>query len=155
MDERVERLKTADECEKFANNVADRLPELALAARRKAVELRAEGHHAATVVEREALQAVYAYEKVLAAKRGKNVRASRTWQMIKRHGIIVAVERAVNRPQTTVGYDALVSMGMQDMAFESVVCRHPEFFSAEAVERSRVRLREWERLGGREGEMRR
>jgi hypothetical protein len=41
MDERIARLKTADECEQFALNVQDRLPELARDARRRGVELRA------------------------------------------------------------------------------------------------------------------
>ena len=40
------------------------------------------------------------------------------------------------------GYTLLVDMGMEDMAFEAVVLRHPEAFSADAVERSRARLRE-------------
>jgi hypothetical protein len=142
MDERVARLNTPQECEQFAINVADRLPELALAARRRAVELRAAMHGAATDAEREALQAVYACERVLSNRRGKTVRASRTWQMIKRHGIIKAVERAVDRPDVTAGYTALVEMGMPDFAFEAVVCRHPNVFTAEALKRSQERLKE-------------
>ena len=63
--------------------------------------------------------------------------------MIKRHGIIKAVEKAVDRPVETSGYRALVEMGMPDMAFESVVCRHPDVFSAEALARSKERLSEW------------
>lgn len=86
---------------------------------------------------------MYAYERVLSLKRGKKVRASRTWQMIERHGIIGAVERAVNRPAETTGYTALVEMGMQDLAFEAVVIRHPKLFSDAAVARSQERLREW------------
>ena len=143
MDERVSRLTTPQECEQFAINVGKRLPDLAQAARRRAVELRAELHGAANDAEREALQAVYAYERVLSQKRGRNVRAARTWQMIERHGIIGAVERAVNRPDVTSGYTALVEMGMPDFAFEAVVCRHSSLFSAEALARSQARLSEW------------
>ncbi len=108
---------------------------------------RAAQHGATSAAEREALQAVYAYERVLCEKRGKTVRASRTWQMIKRHGIITAVERAVNRKDVTSGYKALVEMGMSDFAFEAVVCRHPSVFSTEALKRSRERLEEWENQG--------
>lgn len=143
MDERVARLETPEECEQFAINVADRLPELARSARRRAIELRAARYGAATVAEREAVAAVYAYERVQSAKRGKTVHASRTWQMIKRHGIIHAVERAVDRPDVTSGYTALVEMGMADFAFEAVVCRHPQVFSAGTVRRSRERLDGW------------
>src|ERR1700730_13680842 len=124
MDERVSRLNTPEECEQFAFNVQSRLPDLARARRRRAVELRAASHNAVSAAEREALEAVYAYERVLSAKRGKSVRASRTWQMIERHGIIGAGERAVNRSNETTGYTALVDMGMQDFAFEAVVRRH-------------------------------
>jgi hypothetical protein len=144
MDERVARLETPEECEQFVINVENGLPDLALAARRRAVELRAAQHGATTAAEREALQAVYAYERVLREKRGKTVRASRTWQMIKRHGIIPAVERVVKRRDVTSGYKALVEMGMPDFAFEAVVCRHPSVFSTEALKRSRERLEEWE-----------
>jgi len=148
MDERVARLKTPEECEQFAVNVADRLPDLAVAARRRAVELRAALHGATSDAEREALQAVYAYERVLSQRHGKSVRASRTWQMIHRHGIIKAVERAVNRPDETSGYTALIEMGMPDLAFEAVVCRHPTVFSADALKRSRERLEKWRDSAG-------
>ncbi|NIA22264.1 MAG: hypothetical protein GWP05_09955 [Anaerolineaceae bacterium] len=143
MDERVTRLQTPEECEQFALNVAKRYPELARQARRKAVELRAAAHGAATPAERDALQAVYAYERVLFQKHGKNVRASRTWQMIERHGVIGAVERVVKRKEVTTGYMALVDMGMRDLAFEAVVCRHPDAFSPDALKRSQERLKKW------------
>jgi hypothetical protein len=143
MDERVARLKTPEDCEQFAINVQARLPDLARDARRRAVELQAASHGAATTAEREALEAVYAYERVQSKKRGKKIRASRTWQMIKRHGIIEAVERAVNRGSDATGYTTLAEMGMQDLAVESVVVRHPDVFSPDAVSRSAERLRGW------------
>lgn len=144
MDDRIARLTTPEECEQVALNVESRLPDLAREARRRAVELRAAAHGAKSDAEREALEAVYAYEKVLSSIKGKNVRASRTWQMIKRHGIIIAVERAVNRQKETAGYKALVDMGMQDFAFEAVVCRHPSVFSPETLRHSQERVKEWQ-----------
>lgn len=146
MDERISRLTTPEQCEQVALNVESRLPELAREARRRAVELRAAAHGAKSEAEREALEAVYAYEKVLSMTRGRNVRASRTWQMITRHGIIMAVERAVNRSRETTGYKALIDMGMQDFAFEAVICRHPNVFSPEALKRSKERLKEWQHV---------
>lgn len=144
MDERVARLTTPEECEQFALNVQTRLPDLARAARRRAVEFKAAAHKAESQVEREALEAVYAYERVITAKRGKTFRANRTWQMIKRRGIIGAVENAVNKRDETAGYTALAEMGMQDFAFEAVVLRHPESFSEETRVRSAERLKEWQ-----------
>jgi hypothetical protein len=140
MDARVAQLKTPEECEQFILNVQVKYPELAKEARLRAVQLRAAKHQVTRAVEREALEAVYAYERVLSQKRGKKIRASRTWQMIDRHGIIEAVERAVKRPFDPIGYTALAEMGMQDLAFEAIVLRHPSEFSEEAVEKSRDRL---------------
>jgi len=141
MDPRVARLKSPAECEVFAQNARERgAPELADEARRRAVQLRAESHGATTDVERECLEAVYAYEEVLSANRGKRQPASRTWQMIHRHGVLPAVERIVTKRAESVGYTALAEMGLLDLAFEAVVLRHPECFSAEAIARSRERL---------------
>jgi hypothetical protein len=141
MNELIAKLKTPEECAVFEKNVSDRgRPDLALAARRRALELRAIQYGAVTDVERECLEAVFAYEQVLSAKNGKKTRASRTWPMIERYGIIGAAERAVDRKVDTAGYTALVEMGLQDYAFEAVILRHPQSFSREAAIRSQERI---------------
>lgn len=140
-DRLVAKLVTPEECLSFEKNALLRnRPDLAKEARRRAIQLRAEKYGAKTDAERECLEAVYAYERVLTDKNGKNTRANRTWQMIERHGIIPAVERAVNRPTETVGYTALVEKGLEDFAFEAVILRHPQHFSHEAIARSRERV---------------
>src|SRR5262249_1826657 len=99
---------------------------------------------AKTDAEREALAAVYAYEEILTQRNGQRTKASRTWwQMIKRHGVIEAVERAVNRPDVTIGYKYLLEVGLQDYAFEAIVLRYPNLFSEGAVQRCRGRAAEW------------
>ena len=144
MDERVKRIKTAELCKIFARNAEKRgRSDLAQEAKVRAVELRAEEHGARSEAETEALQAVYAYEEVLSKKNGKRTRASRTWQMIKRRGIIESVERAVNRKSVTQGYTLLAEMGLEEFAFEAVILRHPELFSDEAIAVSAQRLSEW------------
>ncbi|MEH6689140.1 MAG: hypothetical protein V7693_17975 [Halopseudomonas sabulinigri] len=144
MDDRVKKIDTPEKCEIFAKNCIERGREdLAQEARERAVQLRAEAYGAETEAEREALEAVYAYEEVLSTKNGKKTRAGRTWQMITRHGIIGAVERAVNRPTETQGYTALVEMGLEDYAFENVILRHPSLFSQQAVQISRERTEQW------------
>lgn len=144
MDPRVEKITTVEGCTRFAAN-ATRLgrPDLAEEARIRAVEIRAQSHDAESEAEQECLQAIYAYEEVLSSKNGRRTRATRTWQMINRHGILEAAERAVNRSKETVGYSALVEMGLQEYAFEAVILRHPDAFSAEAVSISKQRLRDW------------
>ena len=144
MDDRIKRLDTPKKCEIFARNAINHgRPDLALEANQRAVELRAEEHNAESTAEIEALQAVYAYEELLYKKNGKRHRANRTWQMINRHGIIEAVERAVRRPIVTQGYTMLAEMGLQEHAFEAVILRHPEVFSEEAKKVSRERLNDW------------
>jgi hypothetical protein len=141
MDPRVARLCSVDDCESFSVNARERgAPELAAQARKRAVQLRAGSHGAKTEVERECLQAVYAYEEILSAQKGKRQPASRTWQMIKRHGIIPAVERVVTKREVSSGFTALAEMGLMDYAFEVVILRHPDVFSVEAVAISKQRI---------------
>ncbi len=143
MDERVKKLKTPEECAVFAKNVTARgRPDLALEARKRAVQIRAERFGANSEVERECIEAVYAYEEVLSAKAGRRQTASRTWPMIKRHGVIEAVERVVKRKADAAGYTALVEMGLEQLAFEAVVLRHQSAFSPEAVTQAKRRMGE-------------
>lgn len=144
MDARIKKIDTPEKCETFAQNaLVQGREDLAKEARERAVQLRAEAHGAKTDAEKEALEAVYAYEEVLTLKNGKKTKASRTWQMIERHGIIGAVERAVNRSAETQGYTALIEMGLEDYAFEAVILRYPSVFSREAVNISQQRVAQW------------
>ncbi len=140
MDPFILKLDSPERCEQYARNIQVRDPKNAEIALRRAVELRAEQYHATSPAERECVQAVYAYERAMWKQRGKPVKASRTWQMIKRRGIIPAVEYIVNKPEEFPGYTILVEMGMRDMAFEAVVLRHPQHFSEQAIAASQLRL---------------
>lgn len=143
MDERIEKLNTVEDCERFARNARERgYSDLAQQAQARSVELKSEKHTAESQVERECLQAVYAYEEAQAKIKGRKFRATRTWQMINRHGVIPAVERTVNRSDETMGYQTLVNMGMGEFAFERVILRHPDSFSQEVVIRSCERVGE-------------
>jgi len=85
MDERIQKLKTPEDCAKFAKN-ATRLghPELVLEAQRRTIEIKAENHNVQTNAEKEALQAVYAYELLLTEKNGRTTKANRTWPSVKK-----------------------------------------------------------------------
>jgi hypothetical protein len=142
MDDRVKQLKTPEECDNFINNVKGKYPELAKQAHRRKVEIKASLYGTTNSItdeaEIEALMAIYAYEEALLAKHGRKTPAARTWQMVRNHGIIGAVERAVKRE--TPGFKTLVDMGMPDFLFEAVVIRHEKCFSQEAVALSKKRL---------------
>jgi hypothetical protein len=136
----VGHLKTPEDCEQVALNVEAKQPDFAVAARRKAIEIKASTHKAATEAEEHSFQAVYALERVMTLERGRKSRATRQWQIVTKVGIIAAMESIVKNPTGRAGYEALVKMGMQDMSFEAVVLRHPDVFSAEAVAQSRQSL---------------
>jgi hypothetical protein len=141
MDYRVERLRTPAECESFAKNaIARNHPELALAARRKAIDLQAATHEPSSAVEAEAFAAVYAYEALLTRRNGKKTRATGTWQAVRRYGIIEAIQRAVSAPPDKPGAVTLRDLGLEDLAFEALVMRHEAAFSAAAIEASKARL---------------
>jgi hypothetical protein len=141
LDPRVARFATPTACEQFAKNVEKRgKPELAVQARLRKFELLASAHGASTIAEREAFEAVHAYEWTLLQKHGRITRASRTWPMIKQKGVIATVESIVTRNQESMAFTALVKAGLHDKAFEAVVLRHPHLFSEEAIRRSKDRL---------------
>ncbi len=141
MEDIISKLKTPAQCIQLAKNVIERNPSLAQEARRRAVELRAISYGSTKEIELELLKALYAYEEVLTEKNKKTTRASRTWQMINKYGIISAAERAVDKPIERNGYKILVQMGMQDLTFESVIVRYPDSFKEEVVMRARERLK--------------
>jgi hypothetical protein len=146
MDDRVKQLKTPEQCESFEKNaLRGKRPDLAAEARQRSIQLRAENYGVTNQAERECLEAVFAYERVLSEKNGRATRASRTWPMIRRHGVLAAVERVVNRPDEAAGYTALREIGLEKYAFEAVVLRYPDLFSPEAVSRSQARANEWKR----------
>ena len=60
--------------------------------------------------------------------------------MIQRHGVIQAVERVVTKREVSSGFTALEAMGLMDYAFEAVILRHPQHFSAEAIAISKQRM---------------
>lgn len=138
MDELISKLKTPEECEKFAQKCIS----LAREAQHRAIELRALTHGNKSEVETELLKALYAYEVILSDNNKRRTRASRTWQMVNRYGIIEAAVRAVNRKSDAMGYKVLVDKGLQDLTFEAVIVRFPEAFDQHVVTLAKSRLEE-------------
>lgn len=142
MDEIIRQLKSPEECVSFI----EKQTHLISQARQRAIELRALTHKNENLVENELLKALYAYEEILSKKNNRRTRASRTWQMVNRYGIVGAAERAVNRNIEPMGYKMLVEMGLKNLTFEAVIANHPEEFSLEAVKKANQRLEELEIL---------
>jgi len=141
MDDRIRRLKTPAECDIFGRNASGKgYQDLAAEALQRKVQLLAETHQPASEVERDALQAIYAYEEILRMKHGRNQRAQRTWGAVERKGILAALEGFVDRPDGQAGFTKLKDIGLHNFAFEAVVLRHPDKFSASTVRRAEERM---------------
>ncbi len=133
MHELVERIREPELCYVFARN-AERQghPELAIQAFRRAVDLRAGAYGATTDAEFAAVRAIYAYEEAISQQRGKRTRATGTWQMVNRFGLLATVhKRLQSRSQDDV-LPALKALGMEDYSFAAVCEAFPEI-TAEAA----------------------
>jgi len=129
MHELVLRINEPEKCYVFARN-AERKghPELGLQAFRRAVDLRADQYDTDTDVEYAAVRAIYAYEEALSHVRGKRTRATGTWQMVNRHGVIEAVAKRLSSRNGEDLSAVLQELGMQDYSFEAVRDTYPEAF---------------------------
>ena len=121
MHELVLRIKQPELCYVFAENAAKRgHEELALEAYRRAVDLRAEAHEDVTPEERLALKAFYAYEEALSWGQRKRKRATGTWQMVKREGILETLRKRLDGKHAEEARDALTAMKLEDYSFEAI-----------------------------------
>lgn len=134
MHELVRRINDPELCYVFAKNATRRgHPELALQAHRRAVDLRAEQHATASEAEFAAVRAIYAYEEALSYSKGKRTRATGTWQMVNRVGLLNTIHKRI---QTRSGEDVmpvLKELGMEEYSFEAVGAAYPEDISQAAA----------------------
>ena len=129
MHELVERIKKPELCYVFAKNAQrNGHPELAMQAYRHAVDLRAQQHDVDTQAEAAALRAIYAYEEALSYSRGKRTRATGTWQLVNRHGVLPAVHKRLHSRNAEDVQPVLEELGMTDYSFSAVRSDFPEAF---------------------------
>ncbi len=134
MHELVLRIKEPELCYVFAKNAERRgHPELALQAHRRAVDLRAEAHPTGSEAEFAAVRAIYAYEEALGFQKGKRTRATGTWQLVKRQGLLAAVQKRVESRDNDEIAPVLKELGMEDYSFSEVLKQYPDAFSAQAA----------------------
>lgn len=134
MHELVLRIKDPELCYVFATNARRRgHPELALQAHRRAVDLRADEYPTDSEAELAAVRSVFAYEEALSHARGKRTRATGTWQLIRRHGLLAAVHKRLDARNGDDVLPALKELGMEDYSFEAVRDAHPDVFSQQAA----------------------
>ena len=121
MHELVLRIKKPELCYVFAENATKRGHDnLAMEAYRRAVDLRADEHDEVSEDEKLALKAFYAYEEALSYGQRKRKRATGTWQMVAKQGILPTLEKRVASKSADEAADALKTLQMEDYSFRSV-----------------------------------
>jgi hypothetical protein len=134
MHELVTRIKDPQLCYVFAKNAKrNGHPELALQAYRWAVDLRARQHTVSCPAEEAALRAIYAYEEALSHSRGKRTRATGTWQLVNRLGVLPAVKKRMQSRNGDEVEPVLEQLGMADYSFSAVHSAYPEVFQSIAA----------------------
>ena len=121
MHQLVERIKEPELCYVFARNATHRgHPELALEAYRRAVDLRAQQYDTSNEAEFAAVRAIYAYEEALSYSKGKRTRATGTWQLVNRLGLLQAVNKRISSGSGEEIDTILAELGMADYSFAAV-----------------------------------
>lgn len=129
MHELVMRISEPELCYVFARNATrNGHPELALQAYRRAVDLRAEGAGAKSEVELAAFRAIFAYEEALSFSKGRRTRATGTWQMVSRHGLLPTICKRVQSGTDAAITATLTELGMEDYSFAAVFEAYPRAF---------------------------
>jgi hypothetical protein len=132
MHELVLRINDPDKCYVFARNAQrNGHPELAIQSYRRAVDLRSEQYPVDSAAEKAAVRAIFAYEEAMSYAKGKRTRATGTWQLVSRRGLVEAV---VKRLTSRGGHDVTVplkELGMEDYSFAAVQAAYPEVFVTE------------------------
>ena len=124
MNELVTRIEKAELCYVFADNALRRgRQDLAIEAYRHAVDLRADAHTDITDDERLALKAFYAYEEALSFGERRRKRATGTWQLVKKHGIIIALKKRLASRSVDDMDARLKQLKMEDYSIRAVAQR--------------------------------
>ena len=127
MHELVERIHEPELCYVFARNARRQgHPELAVQAYRRAVDLRAGAFAAESEVELAAVRAIFAYEEAMSQIRGKRIRATGTWQMVRREGLLPTLRKRAASNNHEEVLPTLKALGMEDYSFEAVCRKYPE-----------------------------
>ena len=74
-----------------------------------------------------------AYEEALGYQKGKRTRATGTWQLVRRHGLLAAVQKRFDSRDGDEVVPVLKELGMEDYSFGAVLERYPDAFGAEAA----------------------
>ena len=127
MHELVERIRKPELCYVFAQNAINRgHADLAVQAYRRAVDLRAAEHDVSSEAELMALKSFYAYEEALSHGLRKRKRATGTWQMVNRLGILPTLDKRLNSKDAEGVLPKLKELKLEDYSFQAIAKAYAE-----------------------------
>ena len=127
MHELVERIRKPELCYVFAQNAINRgHADLAVQAYRRAVDLRAAEHDVSSEAELMALKSFYAYEEALSHGLRKRKRATGTWQMVNRLGILPTLDKRLNSKDAEGVLPILKELKLEDYSFQAIAKAYAE-----------------------------
>ena len=133
MHELVLRIKKPELCYVFAANAITRgHDDLAVEAYRRAVDLRAEAHAVSSEAELMTLKAFYAYEEALSYGQKKRRRATGTWQMVNKIGILPTLHKRLQSRSLEDVQTALKLLRMEDYSFAVIAKAYADDLQAAA-----------------------
>ena len=127
MHELVERIRKPELCYVFAQNAINRgHADLAVQAYRRAVDLRAAEHDVSSEAELMALKSFYAYEEALSHGLRRRKRATGTWQMVNRLGILPTLDKRLNSKDAEGVLPKLKELKLEDYSFQAIAKAYAE-----------------------------
>lgn len=91
-------------------------------------------------VEHDFWTAIAAVEQALLEERGKAVRATRTRQMVRKHGVVGTLGKLVAAKADDDGFDQMIARDMPELTGEAVVIKHSEAFTPDIIAAACARL---------------
>ncbi|MFT4793817.1 MAG: hypothetical protein ACI9ZM_001972 [Paracoccaceae bacterium] len=91
-------------------------------------------------VEYDFWKGIAAVEQTLLEERGKAVRATRTRQMVRKHGVIGTLGKLVTAKADDDGFDQIMARDLPELTGEAVVIKHSSAFEPEIIAAARARL---------------
>src|SRR5262245_45303789 len=91
-------------------------------------------------VEERLIAALCFYERFRSQQQRKPYRASRTWPMFSRYGILHTAERLIMKPGRRSGFHRLKEAGLSEWTFEFIVVHNDHLFAPATVQCARERL---------------
>jgi hypothetical protein len=134
MNKIIKNIKLVKLCKVYEKNATERgYYDLAKQARQRSIEIRVQEHGTKNNVESQCLSALFAYEDTMSFKGNKIACMGNILPIIKKQGIIKAVENLMRHFYEPKYFETLKGMGLETYSLALVVVNFPIVFSTATV----------------------